>query len=184
MVWHWPAGWSSGDRRRLHRGECVLRVRKRISREPSDPAPLVIVTSGTEAQHSAYLRTEVSIVLPEARWVNAGEAIRLLGVRVHVLTAWNPGEERPGAPMNRERNRRLRERLDDVDADRVFPAIGASPDGHHFEESFAVTGLDRPTALALGREFGQVAIFELTQTDQIVVGCDGDWELSRSHVPA
>lgn len=142
------------------------------------------MTSGTDAQYRAYLRTDVSIALPEAGWVNAAAATQLLGGTVHVLTAWNPDEERPGTPVNRERNRRLRRRLDEAGADRVLPAIGASPDGDHFEESFAVTGLDRPTALALGREFGQVAIFELTRADQVVVGCDGDWEFSRQHTPA
>ena len=61
----------------------------------------------------------------------------------------------------------------------VFDAIGSSPDGSHAEESFAVIGASRETCVAIGARFGQDAIFELTTTEQIVVGCDGTWELTR-----
>ena len=61
----------------------------------------------------------------------------------------------------------------------VHPAIGASPDGDHYEESYATTGLERTAAIDLGREFEQAAVFQLTTREQIVVGCEGDWELSR-----
>jgi len=98
---------------------------------------------------------------------------------VHVLTAWNPGELRPELEANRDRNHRLLDRLTTRGVE-VHPAIGASPDGDHYEESFATTGLDRTAAIDLGREFEQAAVFELTTREQIVVACEGDWGLSRS----
>lgn len=135
--------------------------------------------SSAAALQSLYLQTEVSIALPGAGWVTAAEAVEMLPTPIFVLTAWNAGPERPGLTRNRERNRRLHERLVELGA-RVFPAIGASPDGDHYEESYAATGLDRADALALGREFDQVAVFELTPSRQTVVGCEAQWNLSRS----
>ena len=64
-------------------------------------------------------------------------------------------------------------------ADQLFEALGSSPDGDHEEESFAVIGARREACVAIGAKFGQDAIFELTTTEQIVVGCDGSWELRR-----
>jgi hypothetical protein len=125
-----------------------------------------------------YLRTEISIALPGRGWLSAVEAMAQLASPVHVLTAWNPGELRPELEANRDRNRRLLDRLRTQGVE-VHPAIGASPDGDHHEESYAITGLDRTTAIDLGREFEQAAIFQLAKREQIVLGCDGDWELSR-----
>jgi hypothetical protein len=126
---------------------------------------------------TVYLATEISIALPHHGWTTAAEAIAELPMPVFVLTAWNPDADRPGPTENRARNRLLRDRLADRMAI-VHPAIGASPGGEHFEESFAVSGLGRDDALALGREFGQVAIFELTASEQTVLACDGSWTSS------
>jgi hypothetical protein len=134
-----------------------------------------------EAHRELYLRTEVAIALPAVGWMSATDALQHLSAPVHVLTAWNAGTERPGTELNRERNRALLDALIAHGVE-VFPAIGSSPDGDHYEESYAVTGLARSTAVALASDFGQVAIFELGPSTQTVAGCDGTWELSRNLV--
>src|SRR5262249_40065815 len=127
---------------------------------------------------SAYLRTEVSVALPDKGWVTATEAARGAPTPLYVITAWNPGDARPDAATNRRHNRQLRARLNAV-AIEVYAALGASIDSDHFEESYAVAGLTKSEALALGREFKQAAIFEITSQVLTVLSCDGDWECSR-----
>lgn len=45
------------------------------------------------------------------------------------------------------------------------PAVGSSPDGTWVEPSWAVTGLNREEACAVGRAFGQIAVFEIEGQD-------------------
>jgi len=80
-----------------------------------------------------------------------------LPVPLALVTAWNPGNERPGEPANRAANRRLEAEL----ARRglpFFPARGRDEAGAHVEPSFAIVGILREDALALARSFGQAAI--------------------------
>ena len=42
-----------------------------------------------------------------------------------------------------------------------MPAVGSSPDGNWVEPSWAVVGIGRDEACAVGRIFGQVAVFEI-----------------------
>ena len=83
---------------------------------------------------------------------------------------------------NRQRNSELADRIVTLGGT-LYPALGASPDDDHFEESYAVIGLERSVALKLGREFAQEAIFEVTPSMQRVLACDGTWEESRLHTP-
>ena len=59
------------------------------------------------------------------------------------------------------------------------PAAGSTPDGVPIDEGWAVTGIGPKRARRLGRDWGQDAIFELTDTEQRVLGCDGRWVRSR-----
>jgi len=59
-------------------------------------------------------------------------------------------------------------------------AVGADPDSDHFEESWAVIGLDDESARAIGAAFGQVAVFRLANGVQTVLACSADWTRSRS----
>ena len=58
-------------------------------------------------------------------------------------------------------------------------AVGADPDSEHFEESWAVVGLDDQEARAIGAAFGQVAVFRISDGMQTVLACSEDWSLSR-----
>jgi hypothetical protein len=91
---------------------------------------------------------------------------------VHVLTAYDPGAQRPGAAENRRRQAALTAEL----AARglvVTRAVASAQDGSHAEESAAVVGWDDGEALALARRLGQDAIFRWTPQAWAVVPCDG-----------
>jgi hypothetical protein len=131
------------------------------------------VDTTPESLRSAYLRTVVTI---DGR--PAVEMVAGLGT-FWVLTAWNPGSERLSDAENAERLRALCARLDEL-GHTWLPALGTSPDGTWSEQSVAVPGLDRDTALALGREFAQEAVFEVTTEILRVHGCTGDWTIETS----
>ena len=96
----------------------------------------------------------------------------------HVITAWNPGEERPTPEENTSANNRLHSELVRRG---LLPrrAIGADPTADHFEESWAVVGLDDDEARAIGAAFGQVAVFRIHGGTQTVLACTETWTLSR-----
>jgi hypothetical protein len=96
----------------------------------------------------------------------------LAAAPVHVLTAHNPGAERPAAAENDRRQQALEAEL----ADRglaVTRAVASAADGSHAEESAAVVGWDDAEALALARRHGQDAIFRWTPEAWAVVPSDG-----------
>ena len=97
---------------------------------------------------------------------------------IHVITAWNPGEERPTPEENTSANERLQNELV---CRGLLPrrAIGADPTSAHFEESWAVVGLDDDEARAIGATFGQVAVFRIHGETQTVLACTESWTLSR-----
>lgn len=75
-----------------------------------------------------------------------------------ILTAWNPGHERPGLQANERANVRLAAEIRRRGFVR-FPARGRSEVGTHMEPSFAVADISRREAIAIAREFHQAAIF-------------------------
>ncbi|WP_106427075.1 DUF3293 domain-containing protein [Tepidiforma thermophila] len=74
-----------------------------------------------------------------------------------IVTAWNPGHERPPREVNEARNAELRSEIERRGW-HWGPAEGRSPDGTHQEPSFAVWGAPLDEVLALAREFGQAAV--------------------------
>ena len=89
---------------------------------------------------------------------------------MHVLTAWNPGSVHRPDEMNRRANDALARVLHRRGV-APTPVVGTSPDGRWSEESLLVGGMRREHAVDLGRRFGQLAIFELTPTELLVVRC-------------
>lgn len=87
----------------------------------------------------------------------AGATAQVEGRRLAILTAYNPGHERPGDAANRAANRRLRAHLRDR-GHLAFPARGSSPDRAHQEPSFAVLDVSEDDARAIGRAFRQAAV--------------------------
>jgi len=125
-----------------------------------------------------YLATEVSIE-EAGRFVPACHSDIVLSGVVHVITAWNPGHERPTRAENDAANQRLASLLVARGYEAV-PAIGSDPDSEHFEESWAVVGMSDEEARVIGAEFGQVAVFRLSSGTQEVLACIDDRQLRRS----
>lgn len=86
-----------------------------------------------------------------------GARPRGLPLPLAVITAYNPGLERPGEAANREANRRLEAELSRRGL-RYLQGRGRDAAGGHVEPSFAVLGMPREDALALAAAFGQAAI--------------------------
>jgi hypothetical protein len=126
----------------------------------------------TDETIDAYRGTAVDVVI-DGNWVPIPGAVERLGSPVHVLTAWNPGDERPGAAANRTANERLAGAVDAAGG-RRWAAMGVAPDDSWFEEGYAVTGLSRDVAVSLARAARQVAIFEVSPDGMLLLFCSGD----------
>jgi hypothetical protein len=124
-----------------------------------------------------YLKTVVSIE-EDGILRPASDSRSVAQGVVHVITAWNPGDERPSREENDVANEEL---LTELLSRGLNPcrAVGADPDSDHAEESWAVVGLSDEEACALGAAFGQVAVFRLASAGQVVLGCFENWVASR-----
>ena len=125
-----------------------------------------------ESLSVAYLRTVVTI---DGR--PAAEMVREIGT-YWVLTACNPGSERLSDAENAERHAALCARLDEL-GHTWLPALGTSPDGSWSEQSVAVPGIKPRDARALGCQFGQAAVFEVTKRYVRIHGCADRWMVQR-----
>jgi len=107
----------------------------------------------------------------------AHEVAARLGT-LHVLTAWNPGDERPTREANDHANEALRA---DLAQRGLAPmrALGKDPNSDHAEESWAVAGFTDHDARELGAKYRQIAVFRITATRQTVLGCFAEWEVER-----
>jgi hypothetical protein len=131
---------------------------------------------------AAYVRAEIDLALPdglrltfmpappgtvEGTWPFESRET------LHIITAWNPGSRPVTATENAQRQGALEAALA-AEGLRWLPAVGRSPDGTWQEESMAIRDLPRADAVALGRRFGQRAIYELSATGLTIVGCLDD----------
>lgn len=87
-----------------------------------------------------------------------------------IVTAWNPAHERPGDPANKKANACLAAEIERRGL-RSRPALGRSEDGAHVEASFAVADIAREEAVALGRRFGQAAVFYWDGAEARILPC-------------
>lgn len=133
---------------------------------------------GLEARFAQYRNTIVEVTLPDGNVIAvapgapAPQALESL-LPLFVVTAWNPGAERPGPAVNAEANLHLRARLEELGAVSILPARGLDADPHsdYYEDGFAVSDLPRAQVLAVAREFDQDAIFEITVAGHEVLAC-------------
>ena len=124
-----------------------------------------------------YLPTLVTVCV-DGIWMSGFDFCASRGVQIHVITAWNPGDERPSSEVNDTQNNQL---LADISAMglKVLEALGSDPNSTHAEKSWAVIGLTDKAAIELGKKYGQVAVFRITESQQSVLGCLSEWEVSR-----
>ena len=95
---------------------------------------------------------------------------------VHLLTAWDPGLERPGIDVNRMRQTALQADLEFLSG-QLLVAIGVDSTTGRREEGVAVRGVPEAKVLALGVRYGQDAVFAWTPTEWAIVACRGDRRL-------
>lgn len=106
-------------------------------------------------------------------------------VTCHIISGCNPGY-RERRSVNARRHLDLEARLRGEGFD-PQPALGLSPDGTWEEPSWSVAGMTRAQACAMGREFGQIAVFEIDGESMRVVRCQDAtvssscrWEMSST----
>ncbi len=124
-----------------------------------------------------YLPTVVTICI-DGVWMSGFDFCASRGVQIHVITAWNPGDERPSSEINGARNQELRAEISARGLE-ALEALGSDPNSPHAEKSWAVVGMTDDTAIELGRKYGQVAVFRITESQQSVLGSLREWEVSR-----
>ena len=124
-----------------------------------------------------YLPTQVT-VCADGNWITAFEYCAKHHVQMHVITAWNPGDDRPGPEVNELRNKQLYADISALGFD-AMAALGSDPTSDHAEKSWAVIELDDDQAKELGKKYNQLAIFKISQARQTVLGCLDDWQVSR-----
>jgi hypothetical protein len=114
-------------------------------------------------------------VEPRPLGTAAGSFPRPVGslVVIHVITAWNPCGRTAPADANARAQLTL---LGEIHRRGLawWPAEGSDAGGTHREESVAVAGLSDTAARALGRRFGQDAVFAWTPAVLRVLACDTD----------
>lgn len=139
-----------------------------------------------------FSRAVVRVDFPDERRVLTPRALGLHGsdfpfsTTVHIVTAYNPLGEIHDEAANRANHRRLREYTAALGVE-VIPTVGSAPDGSIPEPGLLTKRLTRRTAVALGDEFGQSAIYEWSADRLEIVGVrhPGNlvlgWELEHHH---
>lgn len=129
----------------------------------------------TDAIWDGFASAIVTLALPSGRHRLARAELGTTGgafpfdADVHVVTAYNPAGIEASADDNRQRHAALLATVADL---RTHPTVGSAPDGSIAEPGCAIVGIDTDRALALGRRFGQRAIYQWTPDALVIVGVD------------
>jgi hypothetical protein len=129
---------------------------------------------------AAYARTvveirrpgEADIVVRPAPPGRSGAWPWASSLPVHILTAWDPGEERPGDQENRVQQAALEADLRHLTRD-LWRAVGTDPVSGHREKGVAVRGVSDAVARVLGARYRQDAIFVWTPDAWVISACNG-----------
>jgi Protein of unknown function (DUF3293) len=137
------------------------------------------VELASEDPWAAYARTVVAIEYAGRSLVVRGAPLGQVGAwpwpssdPLYVLTAWDPGEARPGDAVNRRAQGRLERELR-LMARATWPARGLDPATGTRDEGVAVTGPSEQAVRDLAARYGQDAIFSWSPTEWAVVACTG-----------
>ena len=151
------------------------------------------------AEHAwaGYARTMVEIIDPGGASVVVGPARPgLVGAwpwpspePVFILTAWDPGNERPGETVNRERQRAIEAELRPL-ATRAWRTVGFDPVTGYRDEGVAVSGVAETEVRRAATRYGQDAAFCWSPGAWAVVSCRGDrrlvsgWTVTSGPLPS
>jgi hypothetical protein len=129
--------------------------------------------SDREALFLIYEQALVATQEPVAReWVDP--ALECLGrsQSAIVMTAYNPGTDRPSWAENEAANERMQTVLIDLGYE-VWPADGFSADGTWREPGWLVWGMSVEQGAAIAADFGQFAVYAYdSEGVRTVVACD------------
>lgn len=129
-----------------------------------------------------YLAAHTWVMVDGVWWhVEPGAGGGDLPVAGHVITAHNPGGQWLGDAANAARHAEL---LAVCGHAAPTPSWGGAPDGRHLEEGVFVSGLDDDAATAIGRRFGQDAIYAVLPGERLLLPCDGSAPARRQSVRA
>jgi hypothetical protein len=143
------------------------------------------VQPGSDDRFMSYRRTVVGIARPGGSWLRVRPAREPDAAGwpwpdrrpVHILTAWDPGSERPGEAINRARQAGLEADLERL-ALPYASAVGVDPTTGRREEGVAVRDALESTVAALAADYGQDAIFAWTPEEWAIVACRGGRRLT------
>ncbi len=153
----------------------------RVRQLATDLAPVLsavhggeLASDGVDERWATYADTVVSVQEPDGTWstLTGPDAVQTWPFEgaVHLITASDPyGRLRP-PDVNDANNAELVYRLWSQGHPGI-PARGSDPVGEHFEDGALFRDLDRGAATAIGRDFGQEAIFEIDADEVRIVGC-------------
>jgi hypothetical protein len=79
-----------------------------------------------------------------------------------VMTAWNPGHDRPSQQENEAANQRLLDVLEEYPYP-VWPCDGRNGDATFVEPGFCVWGMPMDLGCSIARRFHQYAVFAITE---------------------
>ena len=130
-----------------------VRIAVEIRRTPRD---LIVVRAAPAGEAASW------------PWSGAGA--------VHVMTAWDPPDERPGIEVNRRRQAALELELRTLEAATpvsTWAASGFDPATGYRDEGVAVSGMSEAAARALAARYRQEAIFSWTPREWAIVACTG-----------
>lgn len=170
----------------------VVTLYERVRRVAADLGPALAVrfggrpaVPGEESRWVHYEQTVLNAELDAGSWSRLngpdGLAVWPFDSPVFVVTAANPAGRIRSDGENAVANARLAAALVRVRAG-FCRALGTSGDGTHREESFLVWGVTVETAVEVAAEFGQDAIFELTDDRMSVVGVAVDRRSGRGRL--
>jgi hypothetical protein len=109
--------------------------------------------------HEIYESSQVEMrPIGSELWKEGVEAVRSRAKSGVMITAWNPGPDRPSIDENNQANDLLLKLLRTYCSD-IWEADGFSPDGRHREPGFIAWEMKPELGLQIAREFGQYAIF-------------------------
>ncbi len=90
---------------------------------------------------------------------------------VWMVTGFNPGGTQGDVAHNDAANAALRSALDGANVS-YAEAVGSDPNSAWREPGFCLWGIEREDAVAFGRSFGQLAVYEVTSEGVSVVWCE------------
>ena len=123
-----------------------------------------------EALHEIYESAQIELrPIGTQVWTDAVDTVRKRALSAVVITAWNPGTDRPNIAANVKANQRWLARLRENCPD-IWEADGFSLDSAHREPGYIAWGMQPDFGVKIAREFNQFAIFYFTANgDRILI---------------